>query len=300
MTLGIHSRVREKQPRMDIALITYVGLPELTEDERRLLEPLRARGLRPRAVVWDDPGVEWERFRLAVVRTLWDYFLKPADFLAWLERVPRRVEVLNPPDVLRWNGHKSYLLELAGKGIPVTPTMLCPKGRAASLPELVAERGWESVVVKPAVSGGGRLTRRFEPARFAAEGQAHLEAVLAEGDALVQPFLPALHEGGERSYIFFDGVFSHAVVRPRTMEAPGDIVPDGVALAPRADEVALSERVLAATPGRTLYARVDVATGPDGTPLLQELEVIEPRLFLGSSEGAPERLADAIARYASR
>ena len=251
-------------------------------------------------VRWDDPDVDWARFRLALVRTTWDYFLKPVDFLAWLERVPALVDVLNPPDVLRWNSHKSYLLELAGKGLPVTPTVLCPRGRAASLPALVAERGWGAVVVKPAVSGGGRLTRRFEPARLAADGQVHLETVLAEGDALVQPFLPALHEGGERSYIFFDGVFSHAVVRPRTMEAVDVALPDGVALAPRAEEVALSERILAAMPGRTLYARVDVATGPEGTPLLQELEVIEPRLFFGASEGAAGRFAEALVRYLSR
>jgi hypothetical protein len=43
---------------------------------------------------------------------------------------------------------------------------------------------------------------------------------------------------------------------------------------------------------------VDLATGLEGTPLLQELEVIEPRLFLGASEGAAERLSDAIARQA--
>lgn len=284
---------------MDIALITYEGLPELTEDDRRLLEPLRARGLRPHAVVWDDPRVDWERFRLGVVRSLWDYFLKPAAFLAWLERVAPRVELLNPPEVLRWNSHKAYLLEMAEQGLPVTPTVLCPRAERASLEALVAARGWDTVVVKPAVSGGGRLTRRFARARLADEGQAHLESVLAEGDALVQPFLPALHEGGERSYLFFDGVFSHAVDRPATMEAPGGVAPDGVPMVPRAAEVALSARVVAATPRPTLYARVDVATGPDGAPLLQELEVIEPRLFLGASASAAERLAEAIARHVS-
>jgi hypothetical protein len=281
---------------MDIALLTCSDMPELIPDDHRLFEPLRARGLTPRIVVWDDPDVDWTRFRLAVVRTMWDYFIKPAAFLAWLERVECRVALFNPPDVLRWNSHKSYLLELAGRGIPATPTVLCPRGKEASLPALVAERGWGAVVIKPAVSGGGRLTRRFARARLADEGQAHLEAVLAEGDALVQPFLPALHECGERSYVFIEGVFSHAVERAATMEARS--LPDGVALAPRAEEVALSERVLAATPGRTLYARVDLATGLDGTPLLQELEIIEPRLFLGAGEGAPERLAEAIARRA--
>ena len=291
-------RVRDKQPRMDIALITCAHMPELTPDEQRLFAPLRARGLNPRVAVWDDPAVDWTRYRLAVVRTVWDYFLKPVAFLEWLERVESRVALFNSPDVLRWNSHKSYLLELAGRGIPVTPTVLCPRGEKASLTALVAERGWGAVVIKPAVSGGGRLTRRFERTRLADEGQAHLETVLAEGDALVQPFLPALHAGGERSYIFIEGVFSHAVERPATMEAPGGGTPDGVTLAPRAEELALSERVVAATPARTLYARVDLATGLEGTPLLQELEVIEPRLFLGASDGAAERLSDAIARQA--
>jgi hypothetical protein len=283
---------------MEIALITYEGLPELVADDQRLLEPLRARGLTPRAVVWDDPQVDWRRFRLAVVRNTWDYFLKPAVFLAWLEQVEPQVPLFNSPGLLRWNSHKAYLLELAGRGVPVPPTVVCPRGQPASLRALVAERGWRSVVVKPAVSGGGRLTRGFERDQLAEEGQAHLDTVLAEGDALVQPFLPALHEGGERSYVFIDGRFSHAVVRPPTLGAPGGIIPDGSAMAPRADEVAFSERVLAATPGRTLYARVDLATGSEGTPLLQELEIIEPRLFLGTAEGAVERLADAIARQA--
>jgi hypothetical protein len=82
------------------------------------------------------------------------------------------------------------------------------------------------------------------------------------------------------------------------MEAPGGGTPDGLPLVPRSEEQALSERVLAAMPGRTLYARVDVASGLDGKPLLQEVEVIEPRLFLGASEGAAARLADSIARHA--
>ena len=298
--LADRGRVREKQPRMEIAFITCADMPELTVDDRRLFEPLRAQGLTPRIVGWEDPDVDWSRFRLALVRTIWDYFLKPAAFLAWVERVEPRVALYNPPDVLRWNSHKSYLLELAGRGIPITPTVLCPRGERASLSALLAERGWRSVVIKPAVSGGGRLTRRFERARFADEGQAHLETVLTEGDALVQPFLPALHEDGERSYVFFEGRFSHAVQRAPTMEAPGGVLPDGVALVPRAEELALAERVVAATPGRTLYARVDLGTGLDGTPLLLELEVIEPRLFLGASEGAAERFAGALARHASR
>ena len=54
---------------------------------------------------------------------------------------------------------------------------------------------------------------------------------------------------------------------------------------------AFARRVLKAAPP-VLYARVDTAPGPDGAPLLVELEVTEPFLFL---EHAPE----AAARFAA-
>ena len=57
--------------------------------------------------------------------------------------------------------------------------------------------------------------------------------------------------------------------------------------------------VLAAVPARLrrplLYARVDLIPGPDGDPMLVELELTEPSLFLEHAEGAADRLAAAIA-----
>jgi hypothetical protein len=43
-----------------------------------------------------------------------------------------------------------------------------------------------------------------------------------------------------------------------------------------------------------LYARVDLAPGTDGSPLLMELELIEPSLFFECGPRALERLVDAI------
>ena len=45
-----------------------------------------------------------------------------------------------------------------------------------------------------------------------------------------------------------------------------------------------------------LYARVDVVRADDGAPMLLELEVTEPSLFLRLENGAAARLAAAIAR----
>ena len=48
-------------------------------------------------------------------------------------------------------------------------------------------------------------------------------------------------------------------------------------------------------PGELLYARVDLIPGPGGEPLLIELELVEPSLFLGYHPAGPETFADAIA-----
>jgi len=66
---------------------------------------------------------------------------------------------------------------------------------------------------------------------------------------------------------------------------------------PTAAERAVADRVLAAIPGGTgqlLYARVDLIPGPDGAPMLIELELTEPGLFLRHAPGAAHRLAEAI------
>ena len=58
----------------------------------------------------------------------------------------------------------------------------------------------------------------------------------------------------------------------------------------------LADRVLALVPGGPLlYARVDLVPGQDGAPLLMELEITEPCLFLVTSPGAAGLLADAVA-----
>jgi hypothetical protein len=46
-----------------------------------------------------------------------------------------------------------------------------------------------------------------------------------------------------------------------------------------------------------LYARVDLLPSPDG-PVVVELELTEPSLFLAHSAGAPDRFAAAIAELA--
>ena len=118
---------------------------------------------------------------------------------------------------MRWNTHKAYLLDLHERGAPVVPTVVLLGGSAASLDGICDAQGWNSVVVKPAVASGGKGARRAEVGD--ADAQAHLDDLLAQGDVLVQQFVPAIEHEGEWSVVLVDGRVAHAL---RKRPAAGD------------------------------------------------------------------------------
>jgi hypothetical protein len=278
---------------VDVAIVTWSGLPQLDSYDVPILAALAELGLEARPCIWDDPAVDWSVPRAVVVRTAWDSHLRRDAFVAWAGKVGRLTRLFNPADVLRWNTHKGYLRELEAKGVPVTPTVWVPKGGAPDVAALMRERGWEALVMKPVISAGALKTYRF--GRVALEAaQAQLEALAGEGEVMVQPYLTAFEREGERSYLFFDGEFSHAVRRPPGLKDSPLPFAEPHAFDAPPDELALAHEVLAAVGRPLLYARVDVATDNAGRTRLQELEVTEPRLFLTLDARAPGRLARAI------
>src|ERR1043166_1597539 len=105
---GLLSRV----PR--IALATYAKLPTLNDDDRLLIPALAALGVTAVPAVWDSGQVCWDGFQGGVIRSCWDYHLRPSEFLEWIARLERGgVTVWNPAALLRWNHHKHYLRDLA-------------------------------------------------------------------------------------------------------------------------------------------------------------------------------------------
>ncbi|MBW3665043.1 MAG: hypothetical protein KY469_18260 [Actinobacteria bacterium] len=281
-----------------VALATSAELPDLDTDDRLVLPALAARGIDARSVIWSDPSARWSHFDVVVVRSTWDYSRGRRDeFLRWAEHVGSVTRLRNSAEVLRWNTHKGYLLQLEERGVPTVPTAFLAQGDRADLAALVADRRWGDVVVKPCVAGGARGAIRV-PSAAASSYQAEFEALLAHGDTMVQPFLGAVATRGEVSLVFVGGAFSHAV---RKVPASGDWrVQESFggrtqAWDPPPDVSALAAWVLATTGHDYLYARVDLLPDDDGTWQVTEIEVTEPSLYLGSGDGAADRFAAAIA-----
>jgi len=280
-----------------VAIATCSALPDLDDDDRLALEPLAALGVDATPARWDDDRIDWAAFDLVVVRNTWDYVLRRAEFLEWAGSVPR---LANPAAVLRWNTDKRYLDELARDGLPVVSTRFLAPGQP-----FVAPDGDGELVIKPAVSAGSRGAGRF--ARHERDAAAaHVGALHADGDtAMVQPYVDGVDADGETALLYLGGTYSHAIRKAALLRpgaAPSDAPYLTEEIAPRepsAVERALGDRVLAAITqrfGPLLYARVDLLPGPDGAPLIVEVELTEPSLFLAFADGAPQRLAAAIAQ----
>ena len=147
-------------------------------------------------------------------------------------------------------------------------------------------------MVKPAVSAASFRTLRVG-AGNREDGEAHLQALLVERDVLVQSYLPSVEDHGERALVFIDGELTHAVRKSPRFEGDDEAVSlDAVPISTA--EADLARLALAAVDGPLLYARVDVAPGPEGRPVVMELELVEPSLFLRQSAAALERFVAAI------
>jgi glutathione synthase/RimK-type ligase-like ATP-grasp enzyme len=243
---------------------------------------------------WRDPAVDWSDARVTVLRSPWDYIDDLDAFLDWASRVDAVSELWNPLELVRWNTHKAYLLDLHGRGAPIVPTVVLLAGSAASLDGIGDAQGWNAVVVKPAVASGSKGAYRAELNDPAA--QAHLDALLTRGDVLVQQFVSAVEAEGEWSVVLVDGQVAHGLrKRPaagdyRVQEEWGgstDLVEPSASLAE------LATRVHAALPVPALYARIDIVSIA-GHWHVMEVEATEPSLWLNLAPATTRLLVDAI------
>ncbi len=279
---------------MDVVLASCLDLPEPDLDAAPLLAALRSAGVQASVRGWDDPEARWADARLVVLRSTWNYPEHAAAFAAWIEEVGSCTTLLNGPEVVRWNLHKRYLVELSGAGVPTTPTVVLERGSTESLAAVQARRGWDDVVVKPAISAASFRTLRVGPGDQLA-GQSHLADLLVERDVLVQPYLSSVEGHGERALVWIDGQLTHAIRKtPRWDGEDESVSTAAVPISPAEEALAHAAVAVAKQRGDLLYARIDMAPGPQGHPVVMELELIEPSLFFPQGPHGLQRYVAAV------
>jgi O-ureido-D-serine cyclo-ligase len=312
-----HDAAGRSGPLRRLALVTAAAARDLDEDLPPLDAALRAiPELRAIVVNWDDAGIDWSGFDLALLRSTWDYSQRLPEFLDWVTRASVATTLLNPLAIVRWNTDKHYLHDLAEAGIATVPSVFVEPGEDAALAlrrflqqyvPVSGPPGSDEFVVKPAVGAGSRDAQRYHRDEEVA-ALPHVQRLLdGRRSVLLQPYLERVDAHGETALIFFEGRFSHAIRKGpllRRGEGPTRALfaaEEITVREPAANELKLAERTLQVLPfpGPLLYARVDMIHEADGTPRVLELELTEPSLFFDHAPGSAQRFAQAIAARAA-
>lgn len=294
-----------------IALVTTDA--EFLGDEERdiayLVPALERRGFDVATPIWYDQDVDWTGFDLAVMRSPWDYPDRFDEFMSWLDSVCNQVRVLNPPELIRWDMDKHYLLDLIDQGVPCAPMAFCtnPDEVAAAL----AKWRDQNVIIKPAISVASANTGWFaatDPAAMALAGHIFdLGKVV-----MVQPAIDHVTEYGENALIYFNGEFAASFHKGPILTFGGgyiggkyteNITPGR----PGPAEIAAGEQVMAAIAAigaergwphdacYPLYARIDMALADGTDPQVLEVEAFEPAYFADVIPEVADEFAAAVA-----
>lgn len=293
-----------------IALVTATEALALDEDMPPLRRAMTEAGVTTEVPCWDDPRVDWSDYDAALLRSTWDYVDRIDEFLAWCERCARQTRLLNPPGVVRWNTDKHYLVHLAKAGVPVVPTRFVEPGADAAA-ELAAfltggpsgctvggEAAFDEFVVKPSIGAGSRDAARYARGE-AGPALGHVERLIGAGrSVMLQPYLARVDAQGETAVLYLGGGFRHAIRKGPLLRRGAGLVeglfaPEDIrAREAEPAELAVAAAAYAAIPFEApAYARIDLIRDDANVPVVLELELTEPSLFLAHAPGAADRLA---------
>jgi len=283
------------------AFITMDSMEGFVCDDDLAIPALKQLGWDVEKISWRARGTDWTRYEIVVIRSPWDYPTDAPRFLALLDDIEASgTALLNPPELVRWNLHKSYLKWLEERGVSVVPTRWLNKPRQADILALFDEHGSDKMVIKPAIGANAEHAHVLNKGTLEQDWP-EIEPVFEHRQAMVQPFRSAIQSEGEYSVMFVDGEISHTI---RKTPKPGDFRSqeehgaDITLVQPEALLVKRASEAVSALSLRPLYGRADMIRNPDGDFEIMELELVEPSLYLRMDPEAPMRFARAIIKHA--
>jgi hypothetical protein len=285
---------------MRIALLTIADLSGFVADDDLIVGPLRRLGHEAEFVPW-RAAVDWRQYGGVVIRTTWDYQNDLAAFLRVLQQIETKTRLANPLEIVKWNADKKiYLPDLEAHGTRIVPTIWSDsKIDNSQIQQWLDQLRVDEIVIKPTIGANAQDAVRLKRG----ENADALRRVFDNRSFMVQPFMPAIVNEGEFSLFYFNGEYSHAILKTpkaedfRVQEEHGGLIQ---ATEPPADLPTTGEKILKHVSATPLYARVDFVRTGDGDFAVVELELIEPSMYLRNAAHAPEMFAKAMDTWLNR
>lgn len=281
------------------AILSMDNLDDFEVNDQLIELPLLTLGWQTELVSWRQKNVNWDQYQAVIIRSPWDYQDDAASFIKVLEEIDDSTAHLeNNLSIVRWNIDKSYLRELSGRGVEIVPTLWHSKFNRCELKRYFEHYQHQDIIIKPTISANADNT--FWLKNNDLENHlTELTTVFCQRDYMVQPFLSNVVSEGEFSLFYFNGDYSHAILKTpchgdfRVQEEHGGKL---TAIAPEAELVAAAQNaieVITELHGSPLYARVDFVRSSTGFALM-EAELIEPSLYFNMDEASASKFAKAF------
>lgn len=282
------------QPKEQSAYVKNV----LWEDQL-VQDALEKKGYWVERKSWDDTSVDWSALDFALFRTTWDYFDRFDEFMQWFSATQYKTQFVNSEAIILWNMDKHYLKDANRLGVNIPYTIFIKQGDTRTLEEICTPLPFQEFILKPCVSGAGRHTYLIHKNELN-DWQEKFSLLNADESFMVQEFQQQIKTKGEISLMFFQGEFSHAVLKKakagdfRVQDDFGGTVQKYEA---SVAEIEFGNKALLMCPSPPLYARVDVFWDNQNQLCLGELELIEPEMWFRFYPETVHLFADHFDRY---
>ncbi|QHJ11936.1 Cycloserine biosynthesis protein DcsG [Paraglaciecola mesophila] len=261
-----------------------------------LYAPLKQVGWHVDAVSWHDSNIDWNSFDVVVVRSTWDYQQHAREFMQCLRRIEdSRAVLANSLRLLTWNISKEYLKDIASQGISIVPTIWLDAFDLAQVSAGFEHFSCEKLVLKPCVSANADDTYLLDREQLLNQAK-NLKVVFDDRAFMVQPFIEAVVTQGEYSLFYFNGHFSHAILKQpeqgdfRVQEEHGGRLQ---AVEPDEEMLTQARHTMASLPDDALYVRIDLLRYKKEYVVI-EIELIEPSLYFNMDERSPANFVEAF------
>ena len=280
-----------------VAFLSTDNLENFFTYDKLLIEPMKKIGWIAEEISWRKENVNWRDYDSVIVRSTWDYQNDSEKFISVLEKINNVSHLENDLDLMKWNMNKNYLFDLEQKGVKIVDT-IWENNFKTNLAHIYFEKlNTDEIIIKPNISANADNTFRLTKEKLK-QNLKVLEKIFWTREFMVQPFLKNIIDEGEYSLFFFNGKFSHSVLKkPKgndfrvQEEHGGNIQPFKVS----SELILIAENIIKKLSTIPLYGRVDLVRTKENEFALIELELIEPSLYLNKDDQSPLRFVKAFA-----
>jgi len=280
-----------------VALLSMDSLKNFYTYDKLLIDPMSKLGWDAEEISWRKENVDWNDYTAVIVRSTWDYQNDSEKFLNVLENINNSSAHLeNDLELMKWNMNKKYLFDLETNGVRIVDTIWEKYFNSNNAYDYFNKLNSEEIIIKPNISANADNTFRISKENYINHIQ-DIENVFAQRDFMIQPFIQNIVDEGEFSLFFFNGEFSHCVLKKpkendfRVQEEHGGKFRSVI---PTEQQISIAKNIVNKLSVLPLYARADLVRIDDNDFALMELEVIEPSLYLNTDKQSPERFAKAF------